>query len=307
MVKKYIKHFSCLLLLFSLVFAMKSTTFAASFSDIDFAEKGSISMTLRDIKTHEVVPGGTFALYYVGEIDRSGHSLGFKYNKAFENNGMLLDDLREEGLAEHLASYAVEKNISGETRICEDGKVVWEKLELGLYLVVQTERADGYYPIDSFLISVPFSQSNDEKWTYDVDASSKVEPSPEVPSEKDLTVKKVWVDDGKKTPESIEVKLYRDNKEYESCILGVENHWSKKWTGLSEEYQWTVKEIKVPAGYKVSYNKTGGEITITNTSQTEKPPVIQTGQLNWPVPVLALAGVLIFAMGWILTFMKRKK
>lgn len=26
----------------------------------------------------------------------------------------------------------------------------------------------------------------------------------------------------------------------------------------------------------------------------------QTGQLNWPVPVLAVSGVLLFAAGWVL-------
>lgn len=31
-----------------------------------------------------------------------------------------------------------------------------------------------------------------------------------------------------------------------------------------------------------------------------KPPLIQTGQLNWPVPVLAIVGMLLFAAGWVL-------
>lgn len=42
-------------------------------------------------------------------------------------------------------------------------------------------------------------------------------------------------------------------------------------------------------------------------SKPPKPPLIQTGQLNWPVPLLAAAGTLLFAVGWALTFIKRKK
>ncbi|MGN1410000.1 MAG: Cna B-type domain-containing protein [Eubacteriales bacterium] len=50
----------------------------------------------------------------------------------------------------------------------------------------------------------------------------------------------------------------------------------------------------------------------TEPDETEKPVeetepgLIQTGQLNWPVPVLAGCGLLLFMLGWILTFMKRK-
>ena len=33
----------------------------------------------------------------------------------------------------------------------------------------------------------------------------------------------------------------------------------------------------------------------------------QTGQLNWPVPVLAGAGLVLFALGWWLCFGQRKR
>lgn len=39
----------------------------------------------------------------------------------------------------------------------------------------------------------------------------------------------------------------------------------------------------------------------------ESPPMIQTGQLSWPVPVLAIAGMLLFASGWALTYLKDGK
>ena len=35
-------------------------------------------------------------------------------------------------------------------------------------------------------------------------------------------------------------------------------------------------------------------------SNPDKPVLPQTGQLNWPVPVLACSGVLLFAVGWVL-------
>lgn len=300
-----------MLLMFVMALSVKLTVSAAGFPAIDFTAKGSITVNLQESAGDTEKFSGEFTLYEVGKIDRSGENPDYVYNEAFEENGMELGDLRGEGLAEHLANHAIDKNISGEVKKCtENGQITWNELDLGLYLVVQTERMDGYYAIEPFLVSIPLANSDHTAWIYDVDASPKVQPSPENPEDKNLIVKKVWVDNGKNTPDSIVVKLFCDNKEYDSCILNEENHWTKTWEGLSEEYTWTVKEADVPTGYKVTYSSSGMEITITNTSKSEtpeKPPLIQTGQLNWPIPVLAGMGILIFAAGWTMTFMKRKK
>ena len=42
------------------------------------------------------------------------------------------------------------------------------------------------------------------------------------------------------------------------------------------------------------------------TSPSKPPRLPQTGQLNWPVPVLASGGMLLFALGWWLVFSSRK-
>lgn len=40
---------------------------------------------------------------------------------------------------------------------------------------------------------------------------------------------------------------------------------------------------------------------------TPKPPELaQTGQLNWPVPVLAILGLCLFSLGWLLRFGRKK-
>ena len=38
-----------------------------------------------------------------------------------------------------------------------------------------------------------------------------------------------------------------------------------------------------------------------------KPPLIQTGQLNWPVPVLAVSGILLFSLGWAMVNLRDKR
>lgn len=42
-------------------------------------------------------------------------------------------------------------------------------------------------------------------------------------------------------------------------------------------------------------------------SNPDKPVLPQTGQLNWPVPVLACSGVLLFAAGWVLNRQGKKE
>lgn len=37
------------------------------------------------------------------------------------------------------------------------------------------------------------------------------------------------------------------------------------------------------------------------------PTLPQTGQLNWPIPLLAIAGIVLFAAGWLVRFSKKKE
>lgn len=48
--------------------------------------------------------------------------------------------------------------------------------------------------------------------------------------------------------------------------------------------------------------------TLPNVETTTKPEeLIDTGQLNWPVPILAIAGLLVFSLGWsVLNFGKKE-
>lgn len=226
--RKYIKQISLILASILCILCVNETVFAENFSKIDLGKKGSVSVTLLQRNTNKAISKVPFALYNVGNIEYSGNSLGFVYNEKFENAGMTLNDLQAEGLADYLADYAAENNISGETKKTdEQGKIVWDNLELGLYLVVQTENIQGKYTTEPFLVSVPIRESNGEGWIYNVDASPKIGALPDEKPEKPTT--------------------------------------------------------------------------------PETPSLIQTGQLNWPIPLLAGSGVVIFAIGWMLTFMKRKE
>lgn len=82
-----------------------------------------------------------------------------------------------------------------------------------------------------------------------------------------LTVRKVWVDDGRGRPEQVTVQLLRDGEVYDEVQLSRSNHWVYTWDQLDEEYRWRVVEVDVPDGYEVSYTTQGSLTTITNTQE----------------------------------------
>lgn len=293
---KSLKKISCFILMMICFFSCTLGIQGAYFNEIDFDSKGSLTLSFQDA----TIDTGEFTLYQVGTIDETGNSLGFIYTDEFKHSEMPLDNLKADGLAAYLANYTV-GHLEGMIQPIKQGQVVWNDLELGLYLVVQTENANGYYGIDPFLVSLPLEDKVKDQWIYDVDASPKMKPTPIVPSDTELTVKKVWIDEESQRPKQIHVTLYRDQIAYEKIVLNQDNNWQYTWKNLSDNYIWTVKETIVPEGYIVSYNQYENVVVITNTGDE----LINTGQLKWPIPVLAISGIMLFSLGWFLTFIKK--
>lgn len=137
---------------------------------------------------------------------------------------------------------------------------------------------------------------------------------------RELTVVKKWADkDGENRPKSVQANLilksageYADEitdqdaeKVLDTVTLRESNDWEHTWTGLDTRLgTYRVREHKVPQGYTVSYreDEDSGLWTIVNT--IKKDGLIQTGQLNWPIPVLLALGGLLVLGGW---SMLRKK
>ena len=103
----------------------------------------------------------------------------------------------------------------------DNGRAEWKDLELGLYLIVNTAAAEGYAPINSFLITVP--RYLNESYVYDVTANPKAETANEAAAN--------------------------------------------------------------PPKQNTTTTISGGKLP-------------QTGQLWWPVPILAIAGMLFLMFGW---------
>lgn len=202
-----------------------------SFSTVAYAHeipdenrKGTITVEME--YNGSAVTGGVLTACRVGEIQENDGNYSFRKTAAMEGFTGSYENIGSASLAEDVAAfveqqklpaYAVAKN--------ENGKAVFSDLELGLYLIVQTESSSGYEPLKPFLISVPMNE--DGHYVYEINAEGKFQ----------LT----------QTPK--------------------------------------------PA----------------TPDKPKDPTLPQTGQLNWPVPLLAILGLCLFAAGWALRFGQRKE
>lgn len=95
------------------------------------------------------------------------------------------------------------------------------------------------------------------------------DPTPPPDDDTMLTVRKVWVDDGRGRPDSVTVHLLRDGKRYDEVELRQSNNWAYTWDRLDDDYDWSVIEVDVPSDYEVTYTTRGNTTTITNTEKDD--------------------------------------
>ena len=126
---------------------------------------GSIRVVLG--KDEEVVSSGSVTLYRAGKAISGGYRL----SEAFGGGVVAWEDADSPALAWWLAEQA---GAGGTTLLLDaDGRADFTGLGTGLYLLVQDQAAEGYYPMVPFLVQLPY----EGQW--DVQAVPKTERLPE--------------------------------------------------------------------------------------------------------------------------------
>lgn len=285
--------------------------------------KGSITLSTFSKESRVPISGAAFRLYRFASAQTDGEGIVFGYTEDFSSNGMDMGDFSDSYLPVHLAAYAESLSLEfAEKSTDETGSLSFVNLTVGAYLVVPVSIADEYLIPAPFIVCVPMKDETQNKWIYNVDASPKIEIDYDVTDEKTyISVQKLW--EGTDTlPESITVALVKDGVVADTVELSAENNWYHKWEKLDVKHSWNVIEVNVPEGFKVSYEASQMTVIITNTAEEDETTVpeettlpdetttgeelIDTGQLNWPVPTFAIAGLLIFSAGWILLNFDKK-
>lgn len=266
-----------------MLLVMPVTVLAAEF---DMDRVGSITVTLMEPEGKKPIEGAELSLYHVAEVSlNSENKLSYTFTGEFENCGCPLDDPELSGKLE----LFIQAEPVDARRIETDanGTAVFTELPLGLYFVRQTNTVAGYAPCTSFLVTIPNDGS--EGYVYDVNAS----PKTDVVKLTDISIRKVWnTDASTEAAQSVTVRLMRDGAVIETAVLSEENNWQVVYTDLPESDAYSIVEVDVPNGFTATYTRNGYDFTVTNTAA-----LIQTGQLVWPIPVLAMAGLCLIAVG----------
>lgn len=332
-----------------IISVMCFSLFSFSTAAVSLDTKGSISLTTLDKDSKEPISGAVFRVYHIALAYENNGSISYIYTDEFKDNGMDMGNFSDAYLPVHLAIYAKANEIPYiEKATDNNGKVIFDNLPCGAYLVVPTEAKEGYLNPSPFIVAVPMKDETHNSWIYNIDATPKIESDKDDEGEKIyISVKKQW-QTTEKTPDSITVSLIKDGVTIDTVILSATNNWYHRWDNLDKNHLWNVIETDVPKGYTVSYLTSEMTVIITNTSDdfeeetttspddttvtttesttssdddttdqtgtttptgttkptgttesTTKPEeLIDTGQLNWPVPVFSIAGLILFSLGW---------
>ncbi|MCD7883901.1 MAG: hypothetical protein LUI87_09430 [Lachnospiraceae bacterium] len=262
---------------------LSGSMFASADNEMpDLSRTGSITLTLTDDDTGEAIPGGTIAIWKVAALVSGDTGFVWQYTEDFSDCTESLDYLESTELIDALVSYAEEKGLEAkEISIDSEGTAVYDGVSVGLYLIVQTQTAEGYEPFLSFLVSVPCETSSG--WTYDVDATPKMEPPAETTTE----------------PSTEDTTELSTEGETESESTSVTEGETESESTSSTEGETESENTSAAEGETESENTAATESETEN--ETESATLPQTGRLLWPIPVLAVLGVLFFAVGRVLS------
>jgi len=290
---KAIKYLS--LFIISLLFGNNVVYANVNDHIVDFNKKGTIEITLKETDGTKAIEGAEITLYHVADVLAKDNKLVYTYNESIKDCKADLTNLSQ-SLTSEINHCISNKEVPSQVKVTDkDGKVKFENLELGLYLVKQTKNVSGYSNIDSFIVNIP--KNIDNKWTYDI----KAEPKTDIIRLMDLTVEKKWdIENGDNTPKYVTIELLKNNEVIDTITLNKDNNWTYTWKQIEESDEYSVREKNIPIGYTATYRQEGNKFIVTNTKS-----LVQTGQNTSIIFVFAGLGLVSIIFGII--FNKRNK
>ncbi len=283
----------------------------------DFEPNKDVDFTLDYQKDGKNLPGATFDIYKVADIDEDSN---IKLREDFSNYPVDFNKAKQNEWNDYaltLKGYVQRDKVKPMvTGMTDDRGIYKSKLKTGLYLVdIKPLTIDNYtYESSPFLVLLPSLDKETSTWNYDVISKPKIKKD----EKKDLSKKviKVWDDKGyeKSRPKDIKIELLANGNLKEVVTLSEKNSWQHTWSKLDGKVNWTVVEKNVDRDkYKVSISEEGNTFIIKNTYKVPKVPpkeppktsqkptetLPQTGQLWWPVFFLVGIGSIMIVLGFV--------
>ena len=244
----------------------------------------TLVMEYGDIK----LDGMTVSVCRVADVKEYKDGVSYEATSEFLGAGADFTNLEKEKnivVAANLHSHATNNSVDRHIKNTDvNGRVMYDKLEAGLYLISQHDAKKGEHVFTPYLVAVPVPHEvNEGEWNYSVVAYPKSEIYIEDDEPISIKVSKVWAGSSN-NPSSIKVRLYIDGTQFgDDVTLNEGNFWSHTWNDLEANHTWTVDEIDVPAGYikTITGDRTTGYI-ITNTKTYVTPT--PTPKIDEPTP-----------------------
>lgn len=244
----------------------------------------------------QIVTGGMLEVYRVGEIyikeDKSG--CGFDKIGAFTAFKGRLVNVQSEETVRQLAEFVSENALPADYSVeNKEGRVTLDRLQTGLYLIIQSEAAKGYEVLNPFLVSVPVMEEGE--YVYDVDAHGKFElktvppeptPTPGSTAEPMPTPTPTPGPTAEPTP----TPTPTPGPTTEPTPTPSSMSEPTPTPGSTSELTPMPDSASEPAP-----TPNPDHTPELSAPSTEKLP--QTGQLNWPVPLLAVSGTTLLLIG----------
>lgn len=311
--KKQIVRSAALVLCLMFTLLTCSTT-ALAFELIDTDKLVSLTLSVAENDPANpgqanVLSGISFDLYRIATVDKNAnYALTEKFAECGVDVAALTDASAMSDAAGVLQAYISEKGIQSDLNAIsgENGQLSFKEMRQGLFLVLgTTTEVEGYiYTFSPVMVALPVLENG--AWAYEQKCDLKLTRTMRTIK---LMVLKAWANergDLKKRPDEIHVDLLCNGQVLTTVALNRDNGWRYQFTDLNAYYTYTVKEHSFGTDYKVTYGEMtydvdgNAHIIITNTFRRPGEEIPQTGLLWWPVPVLALSGMVLFAAGWII-------
>ena len=291
MIPKKIKYF----LIFIILLSVGKANVLANDNIVDFNKLGTISVTLKESKEDKPIKDANITIYKIATVTEKDNNLFYQYQDKITNCQANINNLLNKELSKYLNKCIENLELSSITKTTnKDGFVKFDNLQLGLYLVKQTNKVEGYSNIDPFLVAIPKEENN--IWIYDIKAT----PKTDIIRLMDIIVEKKWdIINSSTRPNEVTIELLKDKEVIDTIILNDENNWTYTWYQIEESDSYSVKEKNVPDGYTDTYRQVGNKFIVTNTKT-----LVQTGQNVLIIELLAISGLIFVITGFIIN--KRK-
>lgn len=263
-----------------------------SANTVDFNRKGSITLELTEQEHNEKIADANIEIVKIADakVDLNSN-LYYEYVSSLTECNVDIKDVTKIDVNE-LAS-CINDNTQRLSSISDNnGKVSFSNLDLGLYLIRQTNKLNKYTSIDSYLVTLPTIENND--WIYDIYSI----PKTEIQKKMDITIIIEWKTEKDIKDKRVTAELFNDNQKVNDYLITKDDNWTViDNVLLSDKYSVKGESIE---GFNISYVIQGNVFKIIYSDDLP-----QTGENVYITYILAFAGLVFILLG--VTFKRNEK